>query len=191
MSQRNTLAMIPYQNSAVTTQLDTAAQYLVDTCSVDLEAATADGTTAFCWAAWQANMPVMQFLQRAGVCVLNRNVYGCNAALWCAQGEGDATTMEWLLSVGCPMAVVNTNFRCVLHKSSQRGRRDMCEWFCRKVVQLDLVAHLQSDQAEATHATRKDEKINLQLVGPDSDGCTPSDLAGTCMEGQAVLELGH
>jgi ankyrin repeat protein len=153
-------------------------QYLVDTCRVDLEAATADGTTAFCWAAWQAHMPIMQFLQQAGSCVKIRNVYGCNAALWCAQGEGDATTMEWLLSVGCPVDVVNTNCHGVLHKASQRGRRDICEWFCRKVMQLD------SDVVEEAQA-RNDDKVNLQLVGPDSDGCTPSDLAG--MEGHEEL----
>jgi ankyrin repeat protein len=158
-------------------------QYLVDIFRVDLEAATADGTSAFCWAAWQAHMPIMQFLQQAGSCVKRRNVYGCNAALWCAQGEGDATTMEWLLSVGCPVAVVNTNYHGVLHKASQRGRRDICEWFCRKVMQLDL-EYLQPDEVEATHA-RNNHQMNLQLVGPDSDKCTPSDLAG--MEGHEEL----
>jgi ankyrin repeat protein len=159
-------------------------QYLVDTCRVDLEAATADGTTAFCWAAWQAHMPIMQFLQQAGSCVKKRNVYGCNAALWCAQGKGDATSMEWLLSVGCPVAVLNTNSHGVLHKASQRGRRDICEWFCRRVVQLDDREYLQPDEGETTHA-RNDDKMNLQLVGPDSDKCTPSDLAG--MEGHEEL----
>jgi ankyrin repeat protein len=158
-------------------------QYLVDMCRVDLEAATEDGTTAFCWASWQAHMPIMQFLQQAGSCVKRRNVYGCNAALWCAQGEGDATTMEWLLSVGCPVAVVNSNCHGVLHKASQRGRRDICEWFCRMVMQLDP-GYLQPDEMEAAHARNYDE-INLQLVGPDSDGCTPSDLAG--MEGHEEL----
>jgi hypothetical protein len=115
--------------------------------------------------------------------VKRRNVYGCNAALWCAQGQGDAATMEWLLSVGCPVAVVNTNCHGVLHKASQRGRRDICEWFCRKVLQLDP-EYLQPDEMEVAHARNVDE-VNLQLVGPDSDGCTPSDLAG--MEGHEEL----
>ena len=35
-------------------------KYLVDTCRVDLEAATIDGTTAFCWACWQGHLQIME-----------------------------------------------------------------------------------------------------------------------------------
>ena len=35
-------------------------QYLVRSCHVDLEAATADGTTSFCWACWQGHLHVMR-----------------------------------------------------------------------------------------------------------------------------------
>ena len=35
-------------------------KYLVDSCSVDLEAATIDGTTAFCWACWQGHLQIME-----------------------------------------------------------------------------------------------------------------------------------
>ena len=137
-------------------------EYLVTSCQVDLEAATADGTTAFCWAAWQGHTTVLHFLQAAGCEVQRKNVYGCNAALWCAQGEGNPATMEWLQSVGCPIAAVNSNGHGAFHKAAQRGRRDICEWLCDNVVV-------------------NGSTIDLQLIGPDSDGCTPSDLAG--MEG--------
>ena len=35
-------------------------QYLVCSCHVDVEAATIDGTTAFCWACWQGHVHVMR-----------------------------------------------------------------------------------------------------------------------------------
>jgi ankyrin repeat protein len=37
-----------------------AVAYLVKDCEVDLEAETLDGTTAFCWAAWQGHLDVMR-----------------------------------------------------------------------------------------------------------------------------------
>lgn len=142
-------------------------KYLVGACRVNVDAVTGDGTAAFCWASWQAHKSVMVFLKDSGCSVYSTNAYGCNAALWCAQGEGDECTMEWLQSVGCPMAVVNSNGHGVFHKAAQRGRRDICEWFCQE-LQDDCVA-------------------NLRLIGPDSDGCTPSDLAG--MEGHEELAV--
>jgi hypothetical protein len=50
-------------------------------------------------------------------------------------------------------------------------------------MQLDP-EYLQPDEMEVAHARNVDE-VDLQLVGPDSDGCTPSDLAG--MEGHEEL----
>ena len=35
-------------------------EYLVSLCGADIDAATADGTTAFCWAAWQGHLEIMQ-----------------------------------------------------------------------------------------------------------------------------------
>lgn len=35
-------------------------RYLVESCLVDLEMATDDGTTAFCWACWQGHLPVIR-----------------------------------------------------------------------------------------------------------------------------------
>lgn len=35
-------------------------RYLVEKRNVNIDAGTADGTTAFCWASWQGHLPVMK-----------------------------------------------------------------------------------------------------------------------------------
>lgn len=35
-------------------------KFLVDECGANIDAVTSDGTTAFCWAAWQGHLAVMQ-----------------------------------------------------------------------------------------------------------------------------------
>jgi ankyrin repeat protein len=135
------------------------ARYLVNELGVCVNAKTADGTTAFCWAAWQGHLHVLQFLQAKG-CETNwLNWYGCNASLWAAQGLGSPELLQWLEAVGSCCFVVNSNGHGVLHKAAQRGKFELCEWF---VLKLEL--NLAVDR-------------NL-LIGPDSEGCMPSDLAG-------------
>jgi hypothetical protein len=175
-----------------------------------LEATTLEGTTAFCWAAWQAHQDVLEVLYRAGCNVQATNDYGCNAILWCAQGGGGdddddddnsaakrlCYTMEWLRSVGCRIHQVNSNSHSLVHKAAQRGRRDMiCHWFLDTMQeQLSLSSTSHSASSSSCHAkvdssattssgeNDRQQKLSLnqllQLVGPDSDGCTPSDLAG-------------
>lgn len=115
-----------------------------------LEATTVDGTTAFCWAAWQGHWPVLQLLHdKYGCRVDTCNQFGCNAVLWAAQGPTmpTATTttidhdeldysecassrlVQWLEEVGCPTYMVNHSGHGVLHKAAQRGNRRLCEWF--------------------------------------------------------------
>ena len=141
--------------------------------SVEVDAATQDGTTAFHWAAWQAHERVLRILVQAKANVKHLNSYGCNAALWAAQGEGTAQTMEWLESVGCPTFLVNNAGHGVLHKAAQRGRKDVCEWFWDRLLE-------NCSQTDSEHCT-------LELIGPDNDGLMPSDLAG--MEGHEDLAL--
>lgn len=119
-----------------------------------MEAATADGTTAFCWAAWQAHRPVLKLLHQRGCRVDTCNQFGCNAVLWAAQGPGggDPTLIEWLESVGCPSHLVNHSGHGVLHKAAQRGSRDLCEWFVQERLvpwlheQLERHRHCQQEQ---------------------------------------------
>lgn len=53
---------------------------------LDIEAMTSDGTTAFCWAAWQGHLSILQLLYQYKCNVQTINSYGCNAVLWAAQG---------------------------------------------------------------------------------------------------------
>jgi len=132
-------------------------QYLVQNCNAALDASTADGTTAFGWASWQGHLKVMKFLHNQGCNVHMPNTFGCNAVLWCAQGEGvRLETIEWLKAIGCKMSIVNANGHGALHKAAQRGRGDIVEW---------LVTELRNE-------------IEFAWIGPDSDGYCPSDLAG-------------
>lgn len=162
--------------STVRYLLDDAAKHDVDGVLMKkrLEAATADGTTAFCWAAWQGHLNVMKLLFACGAMADTTNQFGCNAVLWAAQGDNTSIVpiLEWLDLVGCSLRVVNNSFHGLLSKSAQRGRRDVCEWFLEKRLFRWIT---ESDCCGGV----------LDLVGPDSDGCTPSDLAG--MEGHAEL----
>ena len=132
-------------------------RYLVEECNVDVEARTSDGTTAFCWAAWQGHLEVMQFLFHGPTkCdCQSSNKFGCNAALWIAQGKEESNTtsdsflsakgeetfedrtnkvLEWLFSIGCNIFQVNENGHSVLHKAAQRERHKVCEWFLHKLM---------------------------------------------------------
>ncbi|CAB9513552.1 Ankyrin Repeat [Seminavis robusta] len=150
-------------------------QYLVLDQHVNVEAATNDGTTAFGWASWQGHCAIMEFL--APHCNIHRvNTFGCNAVLWCAQGErGDVDTMKWLHAQGCHMTQVNHNEHGVLHKAAQRGQLPICQWFWDTTV---TPAILLSQQGGGTSNV-------FDLLGPDTEQYCPSDLAG--MEGHEEL----
>lgn len=151
----------PLHWSARNGHLD-VVRYLVDKCQVDIDAATADGTTAFCWASWQGHLSVMKFLSERGADVQKSNSFGCNAVLWCAQGEGTVETMQWLQSVGLNLLGTNTNGHGALHKAAQRKRKDLCQWLCESVFK---------------NVDGNDESL-FDNIGPDTEGCCPSDLAG-------------
>jgi len=141
-------------------------QYLVDVVKVNLDASTVDGTTAFCWACWQGHFSILRFLHDRGCDVHRLNSFGCNAMLWCAQGSGNCSLeiMQWLHEiVGVALYLVNSNNHGVLHKAAQRGNEDVCKWF----VSSTLCA-----------TTGISQQTMLSLIGPDSDICCPSDLAG-------------
>lgn len=75
--------------------------------------------------------------------------------------------MKWLQDMGCDMVLVNNNRHGVVHKAAQRGQHEVCVWFFEEYV-FKLAF-----------------KAALKLVGPDSEGYCPSDLAG--MEGYEKL----
>ena len=122
---------------------------------------------------------------------------------------------EWFKSVGCNLHQINSNGHGVLHKAAQRGRHGLCRWFVelimsdvekeKKIETKETKTECSRINAASTASNRGDyyflrDRVDdpfpfyndplpllLEHVRPDSDGCTPSDLAG--MEGQERLAL--
>lgn len=144
-------------------------QYLLDQ-GADVYAETDDGTTVFHWTSWQGHVEILELLigcaKDTEKLVQHCNSYGCNAALWAAQGAASVATFQFLQFVKCPLNVVNHAQHGVLHKAAQRGNPEICEWFVNAVL------------------CRETE---WRLIGPDEDGCLPSDIAG--MQGSEELAL--
>ena len=84
-----------------------------------------------------------------------QNSFGCNATLWCAQGNTTIEIIKWLHSKHCDFTIVNTNGHGFFHKAAQRGKNDIFHY---------VYQHLLMDK--------------LTLFEPDLDLCLPSDLAG-------------
>jgi ankyrin repeat protein len=180
---------------------------------IDVDAATSDGTTAFCWAAWQGHLQVLHVLKDAGCNVHATNSFGCTPVLWAAQGtRPNASTkhtdrfdtvarrntvesadvrchemekfrtvqvIELLESVGCPIYTINNAGHGVLHKAAQRGNRALCEWYMLERLIPSLKEQFRSRNEEnKTMIDQSNINHYLQLIGPDNDGCSPSDLAG-------------
>ena len=62
-------------------------RYLVLEKNADVDARTHEGTTAFGWAVWRGRLEVARWLAEEGRCAFAAvNTFGCNAAMWCAQG---------------------------------------------------------------------------------------------------------
>lgn len=81
--------------------------------------------------------------------------------------------MKWLQSIGLSLMVTNSNGHGVLHKAAQRRKADLCEWLFVYFYEK-LTFHAAS--------------VNwFDIVGPDKEGCCPSDLAG--MEGDESLAI--
>jgi ankyrin repeat protein len=137
-------------------------KYLVEDCNVNINSATIDGTTAFCWACWQGNIDIMKYLVTKGADIHLVNTYGCNAALWCAQSESaNLRSMVWLDSIGVDIECVNDNGHSIFHKAAQRGKSDIIKWWL---------------------STRyNDERMlgAIHMIAPDEQHFTPSDLAGS------------
>mmetsp|Transcript_25266 Transcript_25266/g.37307 ORF Transcript_25266/g.37307 Transcript_25266/m.37307 type:complete len:350 (-) Transcript_25266:13-1062(-) len=137
-----------------------------------LDATTKDGTTAFAWACWQGHLEVMKYLENKGCCVHSKNSFGCNAVLWCAQGSSQGCSnleaIKFLSQIdGMDMTLVNANGHGSLHKAAQRGQDDVVKWLVHDENNLRM--------------------FQFSWIGPDSDDCCPSDLAG--MEGYHDLAL--
>lgn len=112
-----------------------------------------------------------RFLQERGANIHTINSFGCNPVLWGAQGEASVEVVEWMQSKGCDMTLVNHNGHGFLHKAGQRGQSDLVKWFVDHTLSM----------------TKKNPEILSNLIGPDTEGYCPSDLAG--MEGHQKLAV--
>ena len=78
------------------------------------------------------------------------------------------------------MGLVNSNGHGILHKSAQRGKNSVCRW---------IIENYDSSINVKTHITdKKSTRTQIDIlsqIGPDEEGCCPSDLAG--MEGFDLL----
>jgi hypothetical protein len=81
--------------------------------------------------------------------------------------------MKWLQSIGLSLMITNSNGHGALHKAAQRKKGDLCEWLCTYVYDK-----LSSDGVCVKW---------FDSIGPDNDGCCPSDLAG--IEGDESLAV--
>ena len=73
-------------------------KYLVLEKKMDVDRRTGEGTTAFHWAVWRGRLEVARWLVEVGACHFAAvNTFGCNAAMWVAQGvEEDRDEREAL-----------------------------------------------------------------------------------------------
>jgi hypothetical protein len=144
---------------------------MLSECGVDACVRTRDGTTPLMWASWESHLPVMDILyEQCPESIHEVNSYKCTPVLWAAQGSKTTVeTLEWFYKRDKDTVwAVNQNGHGVLHKACQRGNAHVCEWFVTNVI---MPAWQQS-------------RVWL-LVGPDTEGHLPSDLAG--MEGHDDL----
>lgn len=104
--------------------------WLVETCGDSPDTLSNDGTTPFCLAAWQGHLDVCRYLVSRGAVPTRVNSYGCNAAMWAAQGPNTCVeTFEYLHGeLGVDVEAVNDNGQGCLHKAAQRGNAAVCRW---------------------------------------------------------------
>lgn len=93
---------------------------------------------------------VCRYLHGVGCDPHSANSYGCNAALWAAQGGSSLELCRFLHGLGVDWHRINANGQGALHKAAQRGRRDVCEWLLSPEVGLDAQAHLAPNLAEGS-----------------------------------------
>eukprot|EP00937_MAST-01D_sp_MAST-1D-sp2_P007139 g7139.t1 len=119
-------------------------EWLLRECGAAVDEETDDGTTAFHWAAYQGQVGAMRWLLARGANARHVNRYGCNAALWAAQGGAALATCSAVADAGTDFGALNTNGHGALHKAAQRGNAEVCEWLLGARVGLGA-SHMQPD----------------------------------------------
>ncbi|KAG1670740.1 hypothetical protein FOA52_013967 [Chlamydomonas sp. UWO 241] len=128
-------------------------RWLLTERGLDPDGRTADGMTAFCWAVWQDHEPTCRYLVSAGCDPHAVNAFGCNAAMWAAQGGASLALCRYLhQDLRVDFSLINAGGQGCLHKAAQRGRADICEWLLASAadggVGLDGSEHFQPNARE-------------------------------------------
>ena len=115
-------------------------EYLLETCKVDVNCKTNDGTSAFAWATWKSKIDVMKLLIKFGANAReSANQFGCNASMWACQSDGDNVDVcEYLRSLHVSFRLVNANGHSALHKAAQRGIERVINWMIENSRRLGL-----------------------------------------------------
>ncbi|ETW03927.1 hypothetical protein H310_04345 [Aphanomyces invadans] len=118
--------------------------FLVVDLGVDVDSPTDDGTTAFHYAVWNAQLATCVWLVTTGQCnVHSINSYGCNASQWaCLTGRIDV--LAFLHRQRVDFKLVNHNGHSALHKAAMKGHMDACRWLVA-VAGLDHRHMLEDD----------------------------------------------
>jgi ankyrin repeat protein len=169
-------------------------RYLVTEKNADVDARTFEGTTAFGWAVWRGRLEVARWLVEQGKCAFAAvNTFGCNAAMWCAQGaeeerdEREAKsageklagadppansdelgevppTTAYVASLGVSFRPINANGHSAVHKAAQRGRRDVCAFLLGRRWPRGLDAPRGGDANEKNEKEKEEEARARALV---------------------------
>jgi hypothetical protein len=163
-------------------------RYLIEECDANVDTATDEGTTAFCWAAWQGHLKVLSYLHDDCHCDVHaRNRFKCNAALWAVQGTASIACLDLLSSYGSRFDAINSNGHGAFHKAAQRNKLRVVQWLVSNAATLHLVSTSSSSsskQVELTTASLgKEEQKKIQkqqldakLFQLDVEKQRPSDL---------------
>ena len=145
-------------------------RWLLEERGLDVNHGTADGTTAFCWAAWQGHEATCRQLAAAGANPHAANSYGCTAAMWAAQGAASLGLCQYLhRELGVDFCGINATGQGCLHKAAQRGHADVAEWLVGPEVRL------LSEHTAVLSESRPNARLHCE---PNkSEGSRPSDLA--------------
>jgi hypothetical protein len=97
-----------------------------------------------------------------------------------------------LEKIGCDVEMINSNGHGILHKSAQRGKKDVCDWIFLRMRRSMLESGTRTypregggSHKELSNHNKGLDTISLMMIAPDAENCCPSDLAG--MEGHYEL----
>ena len=182
-------------------------KYLVLEKKVDVDCVTGEGTTAFSWAIWRGRLEVARWLVNEAHCVYSAvNTFGCNAAMWVAQGveeefsegieksireKGDdcdevvsipstTPTAQYVKSLGVTFRLLNANGHGVVHKAAQRRNRGMCAFllgYASIEEEIGEALLVSNNLSSSISSPKARSLVDRNHLRPDAEGFRPSDLA--------------